>query len=62
MEAWISKVQKSIDDIKKDLLKLIEAVDKLKMGEQHLKYIIDRNKKLNEEMVKRARRGRGEPT
>ena len=62
MEAWISKVQSSIDDIKKDLLKLIEEVDKLKMGEQQLKYIIDRNKKLNEEMVKRARRGRGEPT
>lgn len=74
MEAWISKVQSSIDDIKKDLLKLIEEVDKLKMGEQQLKYLIDRNKKINEEMVERARkvffsgdspcshRGRGEPT
>ena len=62
MEAWISQVQKSIDDIKEDLLKIIEAVEKLKMGEQHLKYIIDRNKKLNEEMVERTRRGRGKPT
>ena len=56
-EAWLNKTQEQLDDIKKDLLKLIEEVDKLKIGELQLKHLIDKNRHINERLVSRARKG-----
>lgn len=57
-EEWLDKTQEQLDYIKKDLLKLIDEVDKLKLGEKQLKYLIDKNKKINEDLVTRAGRGK----